>query len=930
MLGEGAMGVVYLARDPAAERPVAIKTLRRGLAGDDVVRFRREAEVLGRMRHPGIVGVSDAGVERGRPYLVMRYVAGCSLAELGRREGRLSVRRALGIARDVARALEHAHAHGVVHRDLKPANILIDEKGRAVVTDFGLARDLEKPVDLTVTGFVVGTPHYMAPEQATRGVADARSDVYALGVILFELLTGANPAADGATLGSVMRRAAVGIEAAPSALVPGLDPKIDFLCAGATARDPADRVATAKAFADDLEHLLASGVDEPAPGAATRPPRRAALIVATVLIVAVGAAVTIVAEGLRARAAAAARTESARLLGRAGDALARPGGAAAALEAADEAIDLDPERADAHVLRARALARLGWRDDALEAWDRAFSIEPTLVADHVHGDLDRRHPAVTSAVARWLGAARAATDDPAVAALVEALALPVPVDGPVPEALETLPSRAPEDARALVARSRARWRTGRFDDALADADALARRWPGEASHHARRGGWLMERRRYDEAGEALGRARSLDPGCVEAVAGLGWLAFRRLEIERARELLEEARALAPDSLPALVGLVRVHRILADGSAEVVDDDDRARSRELCQRLGERAVELEPESALALAARGFGRALESVEAARVDARAALAMDPREPLAYGVLTSAFSRTGEPGVEAVGERWLAVAPDPVEPLLSTAWSLFGTGRSDPWVARARERAPDDAEVAMAEVFAAFRPDPVDGRFSLLTDDARVARRHVALLEAAARDHPEYVEAFFHWSEGLTVDDALFRSRDLADAAVRRIHRIVEAQVDPGCGRCFSLCVANRRAEAYPIYLELVAIEPTSPRPNYEIATNVYLSVQDPERELGISREEALARALRHAQIAVEACDTAELPAYRAISLGARGQAELLNGLLDECAKSVREGMAALDEPLSGHPLHELVNDQARRTLTALDAELARRRQR
>jgi len=196
-LGAGAMGVVYLARQRSADRLIALKVLSKALASqrEYVQRFFREAAVLSRLHHPNIVEFCGAGEENGVPYFAMEFIDGFTLAALlERRGGRLAVRDAVYIAIAVARGLACAHERSVIHRDVKPSNIMVSRLGHVKVTDLGLARPLDEDLALTTSGANIGTPHYMAPEQARNAEqADPRSDVYGLGGVLYHLLTGALP-----------------------------------------------------------------------------------------------------------------------------------------------------------------------------------------------------------------------------------------------------------------------------------------------------------------------------------------------------------------------------------------------------------------------------------------------------------------------------------------------------------------------------------------------------------------------------------------------------------------------------------------------------------------------------------------------------------------------------------------------------------------
>src|SRR5215211_3422814 len=193
-IGAGGMSTVYRAFDTTLERRVAVKLMHREIASDSdqLERFRREARSVAQLSHPHIVGVIDAGEEDGRPYIVFEYVEGETLKERIRRMGRLPIDEAIADAIEIARALGAAHARGIVHRDIKPQNVLVDEEGSAKVTDFGIARSLEEE-GLTADGRVLGTTDYVSPEQALGHDVDGQSDIYSLGIVLFEMLTGDVP-----------------------------------------------------------------------------------------------------------------------------------------------------------------------------------------------------------------------------------------------------------------------------------------------------------------------------------------------------------------------------------------------------------------------------------------------------------------------------------------------------------------------------------------------------------------------------------------------------------------------------------------------------------------------------------------------------------------------------------------------------------------
>jgi eukaryotic-like serine/threonine-protein kinase len=257
LVGHGGMSSVYKAKDALLERHVALKILHEQYSADDdfVERFKREARSVAQLQHPNIVTVIDRGEENGRQYIVFEYIDGENLKEHVVRKGRLDVRDALEIALEVARGLAFAHEQGLVHRDVKPQNILLNGDGRAKVTDFGIARTLD--VDgMTQTGTVLGTSNYIAPEQASGERVDAHSDVYALGVVLYELLAGDVPFPGESFVAVAMKHMH---EPAPNLLDVRGDVPLRVAAAvdRALEKDPEQRFPTMDAFAAELEACLA-------------------------------------------------------------------------------------------------------------------------------------------------------------------------------------------------------------------------------------------------------------------------------------------------------------------------------------------------------------------------------------------------------------------------------------------------------------------------------------------------------------------------------------------------------------------------------------------------------------------------------------------------------------------------------------------------
>src|SRR5213593_469557 len=195
MLGKGGMGAVFLAHDLTLEREVAIKLLPPDIAQDDQVvrRFQQEAKTAAKLDHPNIIPIYRVESEGGLNYFVMKYISGTSLEDLLDKKEPLAMPELQRILWEAACALGHAHQRGVVHRDVKPANIMFDHDGRVMLTDFGISKALQAATGFTATGMIIGTPHYMAPEQAKGQAVDGRADQYSLGVVAYRMITGQLP-----------------------------------------------------------------------------------------------------------------------------------------------------------------------------------------------------------------------------------------------------------------------------------------------------------------------------------------------------------------------------------------------------------------------------------------------------------------------------------------------------------------------------------------------------------------------------------------------------------------------------------------------------------------------------------------------------------------------------------------------------------------
>src|SRR3989440_8289188 len=256
-IGSGGMSTVYRALDETLQRQVAVKLMNREVTSDSdqLERFRREARAVAQLSHPHIVGVIDAGEDESRPYIVFEYVEGETLKERIRRLGRLPIPEAVAYAIEIARALGAAHARHIVHRDVKPQNVLIDEEGSAKVTDFGLGRTMAQE-GLTADGRVLGTTDYVSPEQALGHQVTGQSDLYSLGIVLFEMLAGEVPFKGENQVAVAMKHVR---DALPD--VQRLRPEVSSALAAvlerATAKDLHHRYADDLELIADLEDVLA-------------------------------------------------------------------------------------------------------------------------------------------------------------------------------------------------------------------------------------------------------------------------------------------------------------------------------------------------------------------------------------------------------------------------------------------------------------------------------------------------------------------------------------------------------------------------------------------------------------------------------------------------------------------------------------------------
>ena len=253
-IGQGAMGVVYKARDPLIDRVVAIKTINLGLAMDEKEeyegRFYQEAKAAGRLNHPNIVTIYDVGKSGDVAYIAMEFLEGRELRDVLKEGTLLPVEQVLNIVAQVALGLAYAHEHDIIHRDVKPSNIMVIRDGHVKITDFGIARMASSSVR-TQTGMVLGSPKYMSPEQVMGKAIDQRSDIFSLGVMLYEMLTGQAPF-DGENVNAIMYQTLNAVTPPPNTLNPSVPEMVNFIVAKALAKGVEDRYQNATDFAVDL------------------------------------------------------------------------------------------------------------------------------------------------------------------------------------------------------------------------------------------------------------------------------------------------------------------------------------------------------------------------------------------------------------------------------------------------------------------------------------------------------------------------------------------------------------------------------------------------------------------------------------------------------------------------------------------------------
>ena len=265
------MGVVYQARDPHIERLVAVKVLRedRVTSDDFVKRFLKEARVIGRLTHSNIVAIYDVGEEQGTVYIAMEFLEGVSLSDVIKNK-RLETKDVVALGIQLAETLDYAHQKGVVHRDIKPSNIIVQDDGQIKITDFGIAHVEDSTATLqTQAGEIMGTPAYMSPEQALSKPVDGRTDIFSVGIILYELTTGRRPfGGEGKNLMTVLNEIVETTPQEPLALMPSVPKELSRIIMKAMQKEPVKRFQAGREMAEALRHCL----EEAAPGSVNESP----------------------------------------------------------------------------------------------------------------------------------------------------------------------------------------------------------------------------------------------------------------------------------------------------------------------------------------------------------------------------------------------------------------------------------------------------------------------------------------------------------------------------------------------------------------------------------------------------------------------------------------------------------------------------------
>ncbi len=529
-LGRGGMGVVYKAYDRVLKRNVAVKMiLDPTRAGRSLVeRFRAEASAVARLHDPRIISIFEVGEHEEKPYIVMELVDGVNLEQL-LQEGALSERRIAEVLRDTALALQHAHENGIIHRDVKPENVLVDRAGGAHLMDFGLAQDLAATTRLTVAGQILGTPAYMAPEQAsgTGEVIGPRADVYALGAVLYRALAG-RPPFEGSAIQELIYRVLTEEPKPPRAIRPGVPPDLETIALRCLTKEQGRRYDSAAAVAEELRRFLDGEplVARPV-GSFERLLRRArrnrrAVVGAAVLALAATAGVL----WLRARHEEELAREKAQLAEKnellrkaqatasieEGERLLAAHSLDAAIACATSAIELDPGRGDAWSLRGSAYFEKGDPDHALADSEKAIEVAPS----HARG---------------WLGRASVRSNRRETAGAIADATKAIDLD--------------PKNPRAWHARAAAKFNSGDIDGGIEDASHEILLDPKEAEAWEVRAECFFNKGDYERAIADASESIRLAPKYAHAWYTRAAARATSGDLERALQDANQAVRLAP-------------------------------------------------------------------------------------------------------------------------------------------------------------------------------------------------------------------------------------------------------------------------------------------------------------------------------------------------------------------------------------------------
>jgi tetratricopeptide (TPR) repeat protein len=809
ILGRGGMSVVYAARDAELGRLVALKVLRTGDGVDDrtIERFHREAQNAARLQHPNIVTIYEAGRQDDLLYIAAELVDGLPLDEW-RTQKNPSRDVVLGVIEQVARAVQVAHDHGIIHRDLKPGNILVDADGRPRIVDFGLSRAADRNVDVTRSGVVIGTPAYMAPEQARGDVArlDTRTDVYALGVILYEILAGRLPHW-APTIVELCRKIILDDPPPPRHIASGVPLELDRVATKAIEKEPRRRYDRAADFAEDLRRARAGEPVTARPASSMRllwrftvRHRSVAVPLLTAVLVAGAFGAWMAAQ--RGRAPTAPRDEAAALR----LALSQLETARGTIDAADDAhydaqIDLvaalarvedairqieavvarTPELAVGHFLLGRAWELRGWSDRAEASWRRALAIDPGFAAARYR-------------LGRLLMAR----------AFLENIATPAQGRMPPFERTTSLADEARRELEAAlaagfdepVARDVAAAMAAFLKGDYATVDTIAAE--GLRRHEGRRGieelHWIAGHIFEDRARRIRIQTQALAMRPRFALAAFS-RALAHHDLRRWREAIDDytlALSVNPRILAALSNRAVAHHELGDHDACLAD----------CNAV----LQIDPRYVNALCNRALGFAGNGdLHAAVAACTEALAVDPQ-------CVAALVNRG---------RWTADQGDRDAAMRDfTAAIEAAPGRAEAWLSRGNLRlGAGDLSGAMDDYEGALRADPQSVRALTNRGVVRLAREDLAGaradFDAAIRIEPSHADA---WCNRSVVRA---RTRDaegcVADAteAIRLNDRLPDAYSNRGLGHR----ALGRRADAIADFRKALSLAPAEWKPRADV---------------------------------------------------------------------------------------------------------------